>query len=194
MENKNRNQIVRSVFLCLTPALAATVSFKSSLAMAVGIIAIVVLSTGTMRVLRKAVSDENRSFVTLVVTTMYASIYQMVCEAFFIEAYGVIGVYIALVSISLMVFNSSVDVADKGENTNVAKAFIFSVVYGVSMCVIGAIREVLGLGTLGSATIGYFASHKVQIMQKAPGAFMVAAIVTAVIAAIANTKKNKEAE
>ena len=104
MEEKYKKILVEIIFLGLTPALAATINTVSAISMGVGIIFIMVLSTLCMRLLRHFVTDENKYFVTLVITTLFASIFQMVTEAYFIDAYKNIGVYIALCSINMMLF------------------------------------------------------------------------------------------
>ena len=96
MEEKYRKILVEVLFLGLAPALAATINSISAISMGVGIMFIMVLSTLTMRLLGSFVTEENKYFVTLVVTTLFASIYQMVTEAYFLVAYKNIGIYISL--------------------------------------------------------------------------------------------------
>ena len=68
MEEKYRKILVEVIFLGLTPALAATINSISAISMGVGIIFIMVMSTLTMRLFRSFVTEENKYFVTLVVT------------------------------------------------------------------------------------------------------------------------------
>ena len=196
MEEKDRKILVEMIFLGLTPALAATINTVSAFTMGVGIIFIMLMSTLVMRLIRPFVTECNKYFVTLVITTLFASIFQMFTEAYFFDAYKNIGIYIALCSVNIMLFATAQGGAKKEEKNIVARAFLFSVVFALVVCIVGAVRELLGVGEIKllSLSSSYLAANKFQILQKAPGAFMMASIVTAVVAFIVKkTGKKKEA-
>ena len=196
MEEKERKILVEMIFLGLTPALAATINTVSAFTMGVGIIFIMLMSTLVMRLIRPFVTECNKYFVTLVITTLFASIFQMFTEAYFLDAYKNIGIYIALCSVNIMLFATAQGGAKKEEKNIVARAFLFSVVFALVVCIVGAVRELLGVGEIKllSLSSSYLAANKFQILQKAPGAFMMASIVTAVVAFIVKkTGKKKEA-
>ena len=196
MEEKDRKILVEMIFLGLTPALAATINTVSAFTMGVGIIFIMLMSTLVMRLIRPFVTECNKYFVTLVITTLFASIFQMFTEAYFLDAYKNIGIYIALCSVNIMLFATAQGGAKKEEKNIVARAFLFSVVFALVVCIVGAVRELSGVGEIKllSLSSSYLAANKFQILQKAPGAFMMASIVTAVVAFIVKkTGKKKEA-
>ena len=196
MDEKDRKILVEMIFLGLTPALAATINTVSAFTMGVGIIFIMLMSTLVMRLIRPFVTECNKYFVTLVITTLFASIFQMFTEAYFLDAYKNIGIYIALCSVNIMLFATAQGGAKKEEKNIVARAFLFSVVFALVVCIVGAVRELLGVGEIKllSLSSSYLAANKFQILQKAPGAFMMASIVTAVVAFIVKkTGKKKEA-
>ena len=196
MEEKDRKILVEMIFLGLTPALAATINTVSAFTMGVGIIFIMLMSTLVMRLIRPFVTECNKYFVTLVITTLFASIFQMFTEAYFLDAYKNIGIYIALCSVNIMLFATAQGGAKKEEKNIVARAFLCSVVFALVVCIVGAVRELLGVGEIKllSLSSSYLAANKFQILQKAPGAFMMASIVTAVVAFIVKkTGKKKEA-
>lgn len=196
MEEKDRKILVEMIFLGLTPALAATINTVSAFTMGVGIIFVMLMSTLVMRLIRPFVTECNKYFVTLVITTLFASIFQMFTEAYFLDAYKNIGIYIALCSVNIMLFATAQGGAKKEEKNIVARAFLFSVVFALVVCIVGAVRELLGVGEIKllSLSSSYLAANKFQILQKAPGAFMMASIVTAVVAFIVKkTGKKKEA-
>ena len=196
MEEKDRKILVEMIFLGLTPALAATINTVSAFTMGVGIIFIMLMSTLVMRLIRPFVTECNKYFVTLVITTLFASIFQMFTEAYFLDAYKNIGIYIALCSVNIMLFATAQGGAKKEEKNIVARAFLFSVVFALVVCIVGAVRELLGVGEIKllSLSSSYLAANKFQNLQKAPGAFMMASILTAVEAFIVKkTGKKKEA-
>ena len=199
MEEKYRKILLEVIFLGLTPALAATINTIFAISMGVGIIFIMVLSTLTMRLLRSFVTEENKYFVTLIVTTLFASIFQMVTEAYFLSAYKNIGIYIALCSVNMMLFAAANGAVKKEEKNIVVKVFLFSLAFCIILFIVGSLREILGvgvyLGQVKDIPVNYFANNKILILQKAPGAFIVASIVTAIVAfVLKKTGKNKEAK
>ena len=208
MEEKYRKILVELIFLGLTPAFAATINTVSAVSMEFGIIFIMVMSTLTMRLLRRFVTEENKYFVTLIVTTLYSSIFQMVTEAYFIDAYKNIGMYIALCSINMMLFGVAQGATGKEEKHMVAKVLLFSLIFGFVIYFVGSMREIMGVGTywgqvkdifgevkFANIPVKYFSNHKVLILQKAPGAYIVGSIATAIVAYILKkTAKKKEAK
>ena len=95
-----------------------------------------------------------------------------------------------------MLFATAQGGSKKEEKNIVARAFLFSVVFALVVCIVGAVRELLGVGEIKllSLSSSYLAANKFQILQKAPGAFMMASIVTAIVAFIVKkTGKKKEA-
>ena len=152
-----------------------------------------------MRLLRSFVTEENKYFVTLIVTTLFASIFQMVTEAYFLPAYKNIGIYIALCSVNMMLFAAANGAVKKEEKNTVVKVFLFSLAFCIILFIVGSLREILGvgvyLGQVKDISVNYFANNKILILQKAPGAFIVASIVTAIVAfVLKKTDKNKEAK
>ena len=196
MEEKYRKILVELIFLGLTPAFAATINTVSAVSMEFGIIFIMVMSTLTMRLLRRFV------------TTLYSSIFQMVTEAYFIDAYKNIGMYIALCSINMMLFGVAQGATGKDEKHMVAKVLLFSLIFGFVIYFVGSMREIMGVGTywgqvkdifgevkFANIPVKYFSNHKVLILQKAPGAYIVGAIATAIVAyVLKKTAKKKEAK
>lgn len=59
----------------------------------------------------------------------------------------------------------------------------------------GQVRDIFGEVKFANISVKYFSNHKVLILQKAPGAYMLGAIATALVAFILKkTGKKKEAK
>ena len=175
MEEKYRKILVELIFLGLTPAFAATINTVSAVSMEFGIIFIMVMSTLTMRLLRRFVTEENKYFVTLIVTTLYSSIFQMVTEAYFIDAYKNIGMYIALCSINMMLFGVAQGATGKEEKHMVAKVLLFSLIFGFVIYFVGSMREIMGVGTYWGQVKDIFGEVKFkypsQVLLKSQGPY-----------------------
>ena len=191
MENR-KNNMLGLVFLGLAPALAATAETKSAFVLALGFFAVLLISSLVMFLLKKVVTDRNtRVIVAVVLTTMLSSVFGLLTEAFAVAVYDSIGLYISLIAVNLLVITLSEKMMDS--EWKVSSLFILGLIYAVVIMAVGALREILGLGTFLGNAVPFFADHTIAVFAKAPGAFMAAALVFGLVSFILG-KTMKEAK
>ena len=191
MENR-KNNMLALLFLGLAPALAATAEAMSACVLALGFLAVLVISSFVMFLLKKVVTDRNtRVIVAVVLTTMLSSVFGLLTEAFAVAVYDSIGLYISLLAVNLLVITLSEKMMDS--EWKVSSLFILALLYGVVIVAVGMLREILGLGTIFGNAVPFFADHTIAVFAKAPGAFISAALVFGLVSYILG-KTMKEAK
>ena len=191
MENR-KNEILGLIFLGLAPALASTADTRSAFVLAIGFFAVLVLSSAVVALLRKVLADGNtRVIVAVIITTMFSSVFGLLTEAFAVAVYDSIGMYISLIAVNLLVITLSGKTAD-GE-WKFSSVLLLALLYGVVITLVGAIRELLGLGSFCGKAIPFLAEHTIGIFQHVSGAFLAASLVFGLVSFILS-KIMKEAK
>lgn len=178
------------LFLGACPALASTIGVKPALGMGAAVLVVLVLSALLVSLLGKKL--ENRLPVCVVAAAGFASIVQMLMNAFLPDVYRMLGVYVAVVAVDLLVYASAENAGDTG--AAVADAFKTGVLFLVFVLVMGAVRELFGAGTIAGVAVPVLESHTISVLTKAPGGFIVFSILAAVVSKMGSNKSVKEGE
>lgn len=172
---------VMILFLGACPALAATATVKGSLGMGLAVCAILFLSTLVMTLLKKLVEDAIRLPLAILISAGFASMAQMIMAAFLPSVYSMLGVYVAVCAINAMVVREEEVVgAEESVGGALKDALIAGLEFVLLLFLMGVIREVLGAGSFLGAEIAFLSSHTIPVLAKAPGAFLVFAVLLAV--------------
>lgn len=188
MNEKNlRNEIAKNPLMILLlgacPAMGATATLLGSVGMGAAVLLVMLLSGIVMAALKNIVPACARIPACVLVIAGFASIMQMLMNAFLPEIYQLLGVYVAVVAVDLLVF-SAVD--GKGSvGAAVSAAVKTGLVFLVILCVMGVVREVLGSASIAGQEIAFLKDYRIPVLTMAPGGLMVYGIVAAVVSKLA---------
>src|SRR3989338_6658412 len=127
--------------LSLCPAVAVTNSVKNGLMMGLAVWAVQVLSSLTIAIFRNFIHDKVRIPIYTIVIAVWVTAMDMTLAALAPKIYSEIGLYIKLIASKFPLIPSVLDGFSMG------LGFLFA------MVLIGAIREVLGNGTIWGVTL-----------------------------------------
>lgn len=205
--------------LGLCPALAVTKSIEAAFGMGILFTIVLVCSNVLVSLLRKIIPDEVKTPCEIVIIATFVTLVKMLTEALLPELYSTLGVFLSLLVVNCIVLGRSEAFAIKN---GVYDSFLDGVGngigYTIAICIIAAIREILGTGmiTFGE-TFTFLAGlnggnpiHLYMLTGPSPnpvsgpawdfsmsfftnpaGAFLVLGVVLAIIAAIKNGKAEK---
>lgn len=135
--------------LSLCPAVAVTTSVKNGFLMGVAVLAVQVLSSVTVAAVKVWIHDKVRIPVYTIIIALWVSVIDMVLAAYAPDVYAEIGLYIklivafAIIISRLEVFASRYPVVPSlMDGVGMGLGFLFA------MTLIGAVREVLGNGSI----------------------------------------------
>lgn len=169
------------LFLGACPALGATGSLQSAVAMGVTVFAVILLTALVMALLRRILPQRSILAATILTAALFVSAAQLVLHAVLPSVYKMLGVYLAVAAVNLLVFSRS---ADNTSGCWLSKVLVTGIEFLVVIAVVALLRELIGLGTFWGQEVAFFKAHAVASIQKPMGGFLVYAIVAAIVNAL----------
>ena len=195
------------------PALATTKTIEAAIGMGLLFTIVLVCSSVIVSLLRKLIPDEIRTPAYIVVIATFVTLVKMLTEAYLPELYSTLGVFISLIVVNCIVLGRAEAFASKnGVFDSFIDALGMGVGYTLAIVLMAFFREVIGTGTI---TIGSVFTmipknslpilkyinandevvfdYSISLLQTPVGAFIVFALILAVIAFIKNRKAELKA-
>ena len=143
------NNVALVQILGLCPLLAVTSTAINGLGLGLATIAVLVSSNVTVSLIRNLVRPEIRIPVFVLVIASFVTAVELAMNAFFHDLYKVLGIFIPLIVTNCAILGRAEAFASKN---SVSKAFVDGLTMGLGFAVIlvvlGAMRELIGFGTL----------------------------------------------
>ena len=182
------------------PALATTKTIEAAIGMGLLFTLVLICSSVLVSLLRKLIPEEIRTPAYIVIIATFVTIVKMMTNAFLPELYSTLGVFISLIVVNCIVLGRAEAYASKnGVFDSFIDALGMGVGYTLAIILMAMFRELLGTGAISFGKIFTFIPYfKLQIIpngfeismfQNPAGAFIVFAIILAVIAFIKNRKE-----
>ncbi len=179
---------VFALFLGACPAIAATKDIKSALGMSAAVLAVLLISTVVLGLIKKLVPARARTPVTVLVTAGCAAAVQLLMQAFLPSAYQLLGVYVAVLAVNLLVFCVGERAGSRPFGAALLDALLTGLGFAAAALVTAAIRELFGAGSFAGLTVPFFETYNMPILRQATGGIAVFAIVLAVVNGICRKK------
>lgn len=189
------NGIVRQnptfvLVLGMCPTLGTTSSAMTGMSMGLATMFVLICSNISISAIKKLVPADVRIPAYIVVIASFVTILQMVMQAYLPSLYATLGIFIPLIVVNCILLGRAEMFASKN---GVAASMMDGIGIGLgftgALTLLGAIRELLGTGTLFGAAI-YPEEYGSLIFVLAPGAFIALGLLIAAYNAIdMKTKK-----
>jgi len=179
--------------LGMCPTLAVTTAAMNGLGMGLTTTVILTLSNMFISILRNIIPDKVRMPAYIVVVASFVTIVQFLLEGFIPSLYSALGIYIPLIVVNCIILGRAEAYASK--NTVVASIFDgigMGLGFTAALTILGALRELVGAGTIFSFQIMPDSYVPATIFILAPGAFFVLAVMAAVQNKLRDGKPKKE--
>ncbi len=155
------------------PSLAVTTSVTNGIGMGAAATFVLVCSNLFIALLKNYIPDKVRIAAFIVVIASFVTIVDLVMQAFTPDLYKALGVFIPLIVVNCIILGRAEAFAQK--NTPVA-AIMDGIGMGIgftlALCVMAAIRELLGNGSLMDIKLVGENAKTILIFILPPGAFM----------------------
>ena len=186
------------------PALATTKSLEAAIGMGILFTVVLICSNILVSLLRKLISDEIRTPAYIVIIATFVTMVKMLTNAFLPELYSTLGVFISLIVVNCIVLGRAEAYASKN---NVFDSFIdalgMGLGYTLALILMAFFRELLGTGAFTVGKVFTFIpeaklqiipkDYRISLFQTPAGAFIVFAVILAVMAFIKNRKDELKA-
>ncbi len=144
---KNNPALVQLLGLC--PLLAVSNTVINGLGLGLATILTLVASNGTVSLLRRHIPDEARLPVFVLIIASIVTIIELLMNAWFHELYLILGIFIPLIVTNCAITGRAEAFASRN---SVGPALVDGLMMGLGftavLVLLGAMREVIGMGTL----------------------------------------------
>ena len=192
------------LMLGMCPTLAVSTRAFNGIGMGLSTTAVLILSNFVISLLRKLIPDQVRLPAFIVVVASMVTVTELLMEAYLPGVYEALGIYIPLIVVNCIVLGRAEAYASK--NTvfdSLIDALGMGLGYTLAIMSMAIFRELLGTGAFSFGKIFTFIpqvklqiipkGYEISMFQNPAGAFIVFAIILAVIAFINNRKAELKA-
>ena len=173
------------LMLGMCPTLAVTTSATNGFGMGVSTLAVLVVSNLVISLLRKVIPDEVRLPAFIVIVASFVTVVELLTQAYFPTLYSALGIYIPLIVVNCIILGRAEAYASKNPPLpSTMDGIGMGIGFTAALTVIGLVREFLGAGTAFGVNVTPDFFEPVAIFVKAPGAFLVLAIVVMIMNAL----------
>lgn len=185
------NPIYRLV-LGTCPAIAVTTSAINGIGMGLATTFVLIGSNVVISLLRNFIPNKVRIPSFIVVICTFVTIIQLLLHAFIPSLYNALGIFLPLIVVNCIILARAEAFASKNDVvTSAVDGLGMGLGFTMALLLIGAVREVLGNGTiLGMQLLGA-GFEPVILMILPPGGFIVFGLTLGIINGIADKRKNK---
>ena len=183
------------LMLGMCPTLAVTTSAINGLGMGLSSLVVLAISNVVISLLRKVIPDEVRLPAFIVIVASFVTVVELLMEAYMESLYASLGIYIPLIVVNCIILGRAEAYASKNPPLlSLFDGLGMGLGFTIALVIVGSIRELLGAGSIfGIALPGNF--EPIAFFVRAPGAFLVLAVVVAIMNAIGiKTRANKVTE
>ena len=180
------------LLLGLCPTLGVTSSAINGMSMGLAVVAVLACSNALISAFKKLIPDQVRIPAFIMIIASLVTIVEMVMKAYTPDLYKVLGLFIPLIVVNCIVLGRAESFASKnGVFASLVDGVGTGLGFTLSLTVLGAIREVLGNGSIFNIKFAPAGFTPALIFILAPGAFLTIGCIIATLN-YHKMKKSKE--
>ncbi len=165
------NPVLRLALGCCS-ALAVTTAVSNSLGMSAAFTIVLICSNIVVSLLRKLIPGKVHLPCYIVIIAGFVTIVQMVMQAFFVDIYTSLGVFLPLIVVNCIILGRAEMFASKNSVIDSALDGVgMGIGYTLSVLLLSSFREILGSGTWLGFQVLPDSFPLLTIMTQAPGGF-----------------------
>ncbi|MBW1787372.1 MAG: electron transport complex subunit E [Deltaproteobacteria bacterium] len=177
--------------LGLCPVLAVTKSAETGLGMGLAVIFVLTGSNILVSLLRNIIPRKVRIASFVVIIASFVVIVELLSQAYFYGIYQKLGIFIPLIVVNCIILGRAEAFASRnGVAASALDGLGIGLGFTISLTVLGALREVLGQGTLFGADVMWASFRPFTFMAEAPGAFLTLGILLGIMNAISKSSQS----
>ena len=159
--------------LGMCPTLGTTTSAINGLGMGVATMAVLIMSNVVIAMIKNLIPDKVRIPAFIVVIASFVTVIEMLMQAYVPSLYAALGVFIPLIVVNCIILGRAEAFASKNCVLDSALDGVgIGLGFTLSLTVIGAVREILGSGSIFGLSLG-ISDYMPLVFVLAPGAFLV---------------------
>ena len=184
------------LMLGMCPTLAVSTRAMNGIGMGLSTTAVLILSNLVISLLRKVIPDQVRLPSYIVIVASLVTVTELLIEAYLPSVYEALGIYIPLIVVNCIILGRAEAYANKNKPLlSVMDGIGMGLGFTVALTLTGAVRELLGSGTVFGAQVLPATVEPIGIFVQPPGAFLVIALFIIIMNAVGiKTRQRKLVE
>lgn len=175
--------------LGLCPTLAVTTAAENGLGMGLATTFVLVCSNILVSLLRNFIPAKVRIAAFIVIIASFVVIVELLMQAYFYPLYKMLGIFIPLIVVNCIILGRAEAFASKrGVLESIMDGLGIGLGYTLSLGFLGAVREIIGGGTIFGMHIFWESFQPLAFLLKPPGAFVCLGLVLGMINIISRRK------
>lgn len=172
---------VTLLFLGAVPALAASADVRAALGMSLAVLLVLLCSTLLLGLLRKLIPSEAKLPAAVLTVAGFASMAQLLLNAFLPTAASMLGLYLAVLAVDLMIFSAAETALDEGLGAALGRAVLTAVCFAVFALILAALREIFGAASFAGHEIAALKAYRIPLLLQSSGGLILYSILLAVV-------------
>lgn len=174
---------VQCIGLC--PTIAVTSSVENGIGMGLAATFVLIASNAVISMLRKLVPDEIRIPIFIVVIAAFVTVIQFLMEGYAPALNRALGIFIPLIVVNCIILARAEAFASRnGVIASIFDGLGMGLGFTAALTVLGAVREVLGAGTILGLSVVPAGYQPALLVILAPGGFLMLGIFMALFRAV----------
>lgn len=180
---KNNPTFVLILGMC--PTLGTTTSAANGMGMGLATMAVLIMSNLVISLIKNIIPDKVRIPAFIVVIASFVTIIEMLMKAYVPALYASLGVFIPLIVVNCIILGRAEAYASKNPPLlSIFDGIGMGLGFTAALVILGLVRELLGAGTAFGVPVLPASYPNIAIFIMAPGAFVIMALVVAVMNAL----------
>ncbi len=170
------------LLLGMCPTLATTTSLKNGLGMGLSTMAVLALSNLVISLLRKVIPGQIRIASYIVVIATFVTAVDLLLQAFVPSLSNALGLYIPLIVVNCIILGRAEAFASKNPpGASFLDGLFMGLGFTCALAILGAIREILGSGTIWGLAIPGISQQPVGLIISPCGGFLTLGFLIALV-------------
>lgn len=181
--------------LGMCPTLAVTTAAVNGVAMGLAVVFVLAASNLVISLLRNFIPDKIRIPSYIVVIAAFVTIVGMLMEAFVPELYKALGLFIPLIVVNCIILARAESFASKNNPFySLIDGIGMGLGFTIALTILGAIREIIGAGTIFGVPVFGQGFEPAIIMILPPGAFITLGLLLAALNKLDQKRQENQAK
>lgn len=184
-----RENPVFVMMLGMCPTLGVTTSAVNGLGMGLATLAVLVMASSVISVVKSAIPDKVRIPCFIVIIASFVTIVDMVMAAYTPSLHEQLGLFIPLIVVNCVILGRAEGFASKnGLLTSIIDGLGMGLGFTLTLVLLGGVREILGGGTLFGYALLAGRVEPLLLFVMPPGAFIALGYLTALVVVLRRRK------
>lgn len=178
--------------LGMCPFLAVTSSVENAIGMGAAATFVLVASNFLVSLFRKAIPAKVRIPAYIVIIATFVTLVDLLMNAYVPALHRNLGIFIPLIVVNCIILGRAEAFASKNPLLpSLADGLGMGIGFTLSLTFLGAVREIIGNGTLFAMPVMWSSYEPFSVMVKAPGAFLCLGVILGLMNWVSTLQKKR---